>query len=165
MMLNSAIKQAMDSAAPGDRWMHAYTYSAHPTCCAVALQNIEIIEREDLCANSEQMGKRLYASLMDAFSEHPNVGDIRGGKGLLAAVELVEDRASKRNFAGDRKIASRMQSEMMKRGVITRTRGSGGVHPAPGDAVYFAPPLLITEAEVDRLVSVAIESVDAALRV
>jgi L-2,4-diaminobutyrate transaminase len=80
-------------------------------------------------------------------------------------VELVEDRASKRNFAGDRKIASRMQSEMMKRGVITRTRGSGGVHPAPGDAVYFAPPLLITEAEVDRLVSVAIESVDAALRV
>jgi putrescine aminotransferase len=163
MMVSAAIKQVMDSVQPGDRWMHAYTYSAHPTCCAVALKNLEIIEGERLCANAELMGKRLHTGLTAAFSDHPNVGDIRGGKGLLAAVEFVEDRASKRNFAGDRKIASRLQSEMMKRGVVTRTRPSGGVHPAPGDAVYFAPPLVVTGEEVDRLVSVSRDAVKEVL--
>jgi putrescine aminotransferase len=165
MMVSHSIKDVLDSVQPGDRWMHAYTYSAHPTCCAVALKNLEIIEQEHLCENSEQMGKRLHTALKSAFSDHPNVGDIRGGKGLLAAVEFVEDRANKRNFGGDRKIASRLQSEMMKRGVVTRTRPSGGVHPAPGDAVYFAPPLVVTEAEIERLVSVAEESVEAVLGV
>jgi putrescine aminotransferase len=163
MMVSPAIKQVMDSVQPGERWMHAYTYSAHPTCCAVALKNLEIIESEGLCANAELMGKRLHAALTAAFSDHPNAGDIRGGKGLLAAVEFVEDRASKRNFAGDRKIASRLQSEMMKRGVVTRTRPSGGVHPAPGDAVYFAPPLVVTEEEIDRLVSVSRDAVKLVL--
>ena len=165
MMVSPAIKEVMDTVPPGDRWMHAYTYSGHPTCCAVALKNLEILEGEHLCANAEQMGNRLYAALQAAFSSHPNVGDIRGGKGLLAAVEFVEDRGSKRNFAGDRKIASRLQSEMLKRGVVTRTRPSGGAHPAPGDAVYFAPPLVVTEAEIDRFVSVAAESLKAVLGV
>jgi adenosylmethionine-8-amino-7-oxononanoate aminotransferase len=163
MMVSAAIKQVMDSVQPGDRWMHAYTYSAHPTCCAVALKNLDIIEREHLCANSELMGKRLHSALTAAFSDHPNVGDIRGGKGLLAAMEFVEDRATKKNFAGDRKIASRLQAEMMKRGVVTRTRPSGGVHPAPGDAVYFAPPLVVTAEQVDRLVSVSRDAVKEVL--
>ena len=165
MMVNQAIKEVMDGVQPGERWMHAYTYSAHPTCCAVALKNLEIIEQEHLCSNAEQMGKRLHAALKTGFSGHPNVGDIRGGKGLLAAVEFVEDRASKRNFAADRKIASRLQFEMMKRGVVTRTRPAGGPHPAPGDALYFAPPLVVTEAEIDRFVSVAEASVEAVLGV
>jgi adenosylmethionine-8-amino-7-oxononanoate aminotransferase len=163
MMVSAAIKQVMDLVQPAERWMHAYTYSAHPTCCAVALKNLEIIESEHLCANAERMGKRLHAALTAAFTDHPNAGDIRGGKGLLAAVEFVEDRANKKNFAGDRKIASRLQSEMMKRGVVTRTRPSGGFHPAPGDAVYFAPPLVVVEEEIDRLVSVSRDAVKVVL--
>jgi putrescine aminotransferase len=158
MVVSKAIKETMDSVKPEDRWMHAYTYSAHPTCCAVALKNIEIIQREHLLENAEKMGNRLYAGLIAAFGEHPNVGDIRGGKGLLAAVEFVEDRAAKKSFAGTRKIAARLQAEMMKRGVVTRTRPTAGVHPAPGDAVFFAPPLIITEAEIDRLVRVSVEA-------
>ena len=165
MMVSRAIKEVMDSVPLPDRWMHAYTYSAHPTCCAVALKNLDIIESEHLCANAEHMGNRLHAALTAAFSDHPNVGDIRGGKGLLAAVEFVEDRSSKKNFAGDRKIASRLQSEMMKRGVVTRTRPSGGVHPAPGDALYFAPPLVVTKEEIDQLVSVSTEAVKVVLGV
>ena len=163
MMVNLTVKDVMDSVKPADRWMHAYTYSGHPTCCAVALKNLDIIEREQLCANSEKMGNRLYEGLLAAFGDHPNAGDIRGGKGLLAAVEFVEDRATKKNFAVDRKIAARLQAEMMKRGVVTRTRPTGGVHPAPGDQVFFAPPLVVTEAEVDRLVSVSAESLKVVL--
>jgi adenosylmethionine-8-amino-7-oxononanoate aminotransferase len=52
---------------------------------------------------------------------------------------------------------------MMKHGVITRTRPAAGVHPAPGDAVFFAPPLVATEAEIDRLVSVAHDAVNVVL--
>jgi putrescine aminotransferase len=163
MMVSRTVKDVMDSVTPGDRWMHAGTYSAHPTCCAVALKNIEIIEREHLSTNAEKMGNRLHDALRATFDNHPNVGDIRGGKGLLAAVEFVEDRATKKNFAGDRKIAGRLQAEMMKRGVVTRTRPVSGVHPASGDQVLFAPPLVVTEAEIDRLVSVSADSLKVVL--
>jgi putrescine---pyruvate transaminase len=161
IMVSKAIKDVLDSVKPENRWMHAYTYSAHPTCCAVALKNLEIIERERLCENAEKMGKRLHAALLSAFSDHPNVGDIRGGRGLLAAVEFVEDRAAKRNFAPDRKIARSLQAEMRKRAVITRTLPSGGAHPAPGDMIFFAPPLIVTEAEIDRFVGVAADAAKA----
>jgi adenosylmethionine-8-amino-7-oxononanoate aminotransferase len=163
IMVTKAIKEAMDSVNPEDRWMHAFTYSAHPTCCAVALKNLEIMERERLSEKSATLGERLHAALAAAFGGHPNAGDVRGGKGLLAAVEFVEDRVTKKNFAGDRKVAARLQAEMMKRGVVTRTRPAVGAHPAPGDMVFFAPPLVITEAEIDRLVSVTREAVRVVL--
>jgi putrescine aminotransferase len=163
MMVNKAIKEVMDSVKPEDRWMHAYTYSAHPTCCAVAVKNLEIMHRERLWENAANMGERLLAALGAAFGDHPNAGDLRGGKGLLAAVEFVEDRATKKNFAGDRKVAKRLQAEMMKGGVATRTRPSAGVHPAPGDILLFAPPLVITAAEIDRFVSVARDAVKVVL--
>jgi adenosylmethionine-8-amino-7-oxononanoate aminotransferase len=142
--------------------MHAYTYSGHPTCCAVALKNLDIMERERLWENAAKMGDRLYAGLKSAFGDSPYAGDIRGGKGLLAAVELVEDKATKKNFPADRKIAPRVQQEMTKRGVITRVRPTGGPHPANGDTIFFSPPLVINEQEVDRLVAAARDAVKAA---
>src|SRR5216117_2381681 len=163
IMVSRDIKDAMDNVKPEDRWMHAYTYSGHPTCCAVALANLDIMEREQLCENATTMGARLYEGLKTTFSGHPHVGDIRGGKGLLAALELVEDRATKRNFAGDRKVAPRIQTEMMNRGLVTRTRPAPGAHPAPGDAVYYAPPLVITAAEVDRTIAVTRDAIKAVL--
>src|SRR5215472_16046811 len=163
IMVTRQIKEAMDSVEPANRWMHAFTFSAHPTCCAVALKNLDIIEREHLCENAAHMGERLYRALLTSLGDHPNVGEVRGGKGLLAAVEFVEDRATKRNIPADRKVAARIQAEMMKRGVVTRTRPMAGEHPAPGDEVLFAPPLVITEVEIDRMVGVLHESVKAVL--
>jgi len=163
IIVNAAIKEAMDTVKPEDRWMHAYTYSAHPTCCAVGLKNLEIIEREGLCENAARMGARLHTGLMSAFGDHPNCGDLRGGKGLLAAVEFVEDKATRKNFAGSRKISALLQAELMKRGVVTRTRPSGGPHPAPGDILFFAPPLVVTGEEIDRLVSLSRDAVKSVL--
>lgn len=165
IMVTQAIKETMDSVKPENRWTHAYTYSAHPTCCAVALKNIEIMQREKLCENAAIMGGHLHRALAAAFSDHPNVGDIRGGKGLLAAIELVEDRTHKTNFAGDRRIAPRIQAEMMNRGVVTRTRAAAGQHPAPGDGVFFAPPLVASASEIDLMVGVARDAVKAVLGV
>lgn len=163
ILVSKAIKEAMDSVKPENRWMHAYTYSAHPTCCAVALKNLEIIERERLSENAARMGERLHKALLAAFGNHPNAGDIRGGKGLLAAVEFVEDRATKKNLPGERNVGPRLLAEMMERGVITRTLRAAGPHPALGDTVLFAPALVVTEAEIDRLVSVARDAVRAVL--
>jgi adenosylmethionine-8-amino-7-oxononanoate aminotransferase len=163
IMVSTAIKKIMDTVSPTDRWMHAYTNSGHPTRCAVALTNIDIMQRERLWENAAKMGARLQAGLTAAFDDHPNTGDIRSGKGLLAAVEFVEDRATQKNFATDLKFAATLKAEMMKRGVITRTRPSVGAHPAPGDVLFFAPPLVATEADIDRLVGVAHEAVNAVL--
>ena len=165
ILMTPEIKEAIDSAEPTSRWMHGYTNSGHPTCCAVALKNIEIIEREDLLQNSATMGNLLLEELKSAFGDHPYAGDIRGGKGLLAGVEFVEDRATKKNFAADKKIGARIQADMKARGVITRSRPAVGEDPAPGDEVLFAPPLIIREDQVHRLVSVLRDSVKVVLGV
>lgn len=158
IVVSKAIKTVLDSVRPEDRWMHAFTYSAHPTCCAVALKNLEIIQREGLSENAAKMGDRLYKGLQAAFAGHPHAGEVRGGKGLLAAVEFVEDRPSRKNFAAEAKVGPRLQAELMKRGIVTRTLRAAGPHPAMGDAVLFAPPLMITPADVDRLISGAHEA-------
>jgi putrescine aminotransferase len=163
IIITPKIQEALNSVEPASRWMHGFTNSGHPTCCAVALKNIEIIERENLLENSARMGEVLFRALQDRFGEHPHAGDIRGGKGLLAAIEFVEDRAAKRNFAVEEKIGARMQNEMKKRGVITRSRPAVGEDPAPGDEVLFAPPLCISADEIDQMVTVFRESVKVVL--
>jgi adenosylmethionine-8-amino-7-oxononanoate aminotransferase len=152
IMVSKTIKQAMDDVKPEDKWMHAYTYSGHPTCCAVGLKNLEIMERERLWERAAAMGTRLYRGLQQALGDHKHVGDIRGGKGLLAAVELVEDRGTKAAFGADKKIGPRVLAEMTKRGVITRARL---------EHIFFAPPLVVSEEQVDRLVSVTRDSIKA----
>jgi putrescine aminotransferase len=159
MMVTRPIRDAMDSVPPQDRWMHAFTYSGHPACCAVALENIDILERERLAANAAAMGDRLKAGLDAALGDLSITGEIRGGKGLLAAVEFVEDRATKKNFDAGLKFAATLRAEMMKRGVFTRTRPSSGPHPAPGDILFFAPPLVVSESEIDKLVAAAHDAV------
>jgi putrescine---pyruvate transaminase len=163
IMINQEIKNALDSVEPANRWMHGFTNSGHPACCAVALRNIEILEREDLVSNSARMGDVLQAALHEAFEDHPHVGDIRAGKGLLAALEFVQDRKSKRNFGPEKKFGARLRSEMRNRGVITRTRPVEGEHPAQGEQLFFAPPLIVSEEQIHRIVDVAKESVAAVL--
>jgi len=152
IMVSKAIKEAMDSVTLEDRWMHAYTYSGHPTCCAVGIKNLEIMERERLWERAAVMGKRLHEGLHAAFDDHPNLGDIRSGKGLLAAVELVEDQATKKMFDPDKKIGPRLMQEMTKRGLVTRARM---------ESIFFSPALVITEAQLDRMISITRDAVKA----
>jgi adenosylmethionine-8-amino-7-oxononanoate aminotransferase len=152
IMVSRSIKQAMDEVKPDDRWMHAYTYSGHPTCCAVGLKNLEIMERERLWERAAALGKRLHDGLHQGLGDHPHVGDIRSGKGLLAAVELVEDRATKASFPADKKVGPRVLQEMNKRGIVTRARL---------DHLFFSPPLVIGEEQLDRLIAVTRDAIKA----
>jgi putrescine---pyruvate transaminase len=164
IMITHAIRDVLNSVEPANRWMHGFTNSGHPACCAAALRNIEIIEQENLVENSRKMGDALFRALQHEFSDHPNVGDIRGGKGLLAALEFVEDRGSKKNFAVEKDFGNRLRREMRSRGVITRTRSAAGEHPDPGDQVLFAPPLIIQESDIQELIAVTKDAIEAVLR-
>jgi adenosylmethionine-8-amino-7-oxononanoate aminotransferase len=147
IMISDQIRDAVLSAPYENRWMHAFTYSGHPTCCAVGLKNIEIIEKEGLVKNAAEMGTRLLNGLKTLY-EFAAVGDVRG-LGLMAAVELGSDRATKAPNDPAQEISERVRQECVKRGLYTRIRG---------DIIMLAPPLVIREDQVDRIVEILREA-------
>ncbi len=147
--ISDTIAAALDES--DSIWMHAYTYSAHPVGCAVALRNLQIIEDEDLPAQCAQKGERLLTGLRDAFADHPHVGDIRG-KGLMCAVELVADRATKQSFSADEKVGPRLLAEASRRGLFSRVKA---------DTYVLAPPAVITDDQLDRTVEILSDSITA----
>ena len=152
IMVSQPIFDAMLSVPYADRWMHAYTYSGHPTCCAVGLRNLEIIEKEGLVENAAKMGARLLAG-METLREFAAVGDVRG-LGLMVAVELVADRATKAAFDPAQQVTGRVRAAMEERGLFTRVGR---------DIILFAPPLIITPGQVDQLVNITREAIAAVL--
>jgi len=150
IVVSKRIQDVLEQQPLDVRWMHAYTYSAHPTACAVALANLEIIEREGLVERAARNGEYLLAQLQSLRSL-PHVGDVRG-LGLLARVELVKDPATREAFVAGDHVADRVMGEARKRGLISRNRG---------DVIFIAPPLVISRDEIDQIVSILRESIAA----
>ena len=150
IQISDEIREAIMSAPAGERWMHAYTYSGHPTCCAVALENIEILERENLPDNAARMGERLLENLHRLQEEFECIGNVRG-LGLMCAIEFVADRETKEP-AG---IGGQVQQACIDRGLFTRI---------VGDSLLFAPPLVMSADEVDEMVQIVGESIAAVLK-
>jgi adenosylmethionine-8-amino-7-oxononanoate aminotransferase len=150
ILLGSRVDEALRSLPPEQAWMHAYTYSGHPTSCAVGIANIRIIEREGLVENAARMGERLQRGLA-TLANLPAVGDVRG-MGLLGAVELVADKETRAAFPASDGIGGKVLAAARERGVLFRNRG---------DVVEMAPPLPISEEQIDRLVAVLGESIQA----
>src|SRR5271157_2565698 len=145
--------------APADeKFMHAATYSGHPVCCAVGLANIDIIEKEGMVERAHAQGDRFRAGL-ETLLTLPNVGEVRG-IGMLAAIELVEDKGSKAPAKG---LGARVVAEAEDRGLIVRLRAAADGPPASGDTLCFAPPLSTPEAMLDRIVQITGESIQAAI--
>jgi adenosylmethionine-8-amino-7-oxononanoate aminotransferase len=157
IIVSKRIHEAMENAPMDERYMHAATYSGHPACCAVGLANIDIIEREGLVERAQVEGDRFRAGLM-TLASLPNVGEVRG-IGMLAAIELVEDKGSKQPALG---LGGKVVGEFMKRGLLTRQRGGADGPPASGDSLCLAPPLMTPEATLDRIVEIVGESIVAA---
>ncbi|HEX5506334.1 MAG TPA: aspartate aminotransferase family protein [Thermomicrobiales bacterium] len=129
-------------AEPDQLFYHGFTYSGHPTACAVALRNIAIIEDEHLVANAQARGEQLLGGLTRLL-DHPHVGNVRG-KGLMAYAELVADKDSKAKYDPSFNLGGKIQQATRGRGLIVR---------ASNDGVAVAPPLVISEAEVDELLT------------
>jgi putrescine---pyruvate transaminase len=142
------IAAAIDDASEAHTWMHAFTYSGHPVGCAVALANLDILEREGLVERAAALGRHLLAKL-EQLRTHPNVGDVRG-LGLMAAVELVADRATKAEFPLEQKVGPRVHAATQRRGMFTRLRG---------DVYNLAPCFVTSEAQIDRMVNILGEAI------
>jgi putrescine---pyruvate transaminase len=127
---------------------HGYTYSGHSTACAVALANLDILEREGLLDRVREL-EPVLERVVRPLEAHPLVGEVRAGLGLLAAVEIAPEALAERPDVPDR-----VFREALLRGVISR--------PIRGVAMQISPPLVVSEAELERLGAVLAESLDAA---
>lgn len=130
---------------------HGYTYTGHPTVCAAGLANLEIIEREKLVQKAREQGRYLQKKLA-TLKDLPIVGDVRG-KGLMAAIELVKDKATKEMFPADVKIVARVWERALRSGLLTRMGGA--------NILALCPPLIITTEQIDELVTTLRETLVA----
>jgi adenosylmethionine-8-amino-7-oxononanoate aminotransferase len=125
-------------------FQHGFTYSGHPTACAVGLRNLQILEDEHLVESAAEKGAYLLKRLQDLRS-HEIVGDVRG-LGLVAGIELVRDRATKELFEASAGAARRVWLAALEEGVIVRPLG--------GDVLAISPPFVITNEQIDKIVLV-----------
>ena len=129
---------------------HGYTYSGHPVACAAALKTLEIYQRDNIYAHAVEMGSYLQSRLAQ-LRAHERVGEVRGA-GLIAAVELVNDRAAKTPAVD---LARRVTQLCQDNGLIVRN--------VAGCALAVCPPLIITRVQVDEIVDKLTASLNQAL--
>jgi putrescine aminotransferase len=127
----------------GGDFVHGYTYSGHPTCAAVALANIEIMENENLVERTRTVTGPYLAKALKRLDSHPLVGEARS-LGLIGAVEIVSEKGTNKRFKGAEGTAGPVVRDLcIKNGLMVR-----GIR----DSIVMCPPLIITEAEIDQLV-------------
>ncbi len=130
----------------GNPFIHGTTYSGHPTCCAAAMANLDILEREDLFTVSLEIEAQLDAAVR-TLADHPLVGEVRSGVGVMAAVELTTEALTERGIT-----TAEIFTEARARGVVLR---------AIPHSLLISPPLIITWEQIDHLVSTLRAALDA----
>lgn len=132
-------------------FMHGYTYSGHPVACAVALKNIEIVERENLVENAREKGELLRSRIRDLGL--PSIGEVRG-TGLMNAVQLVQNAETRTMFDPSIGFAKRVNAIAWENGLALR--------PLIDDGLQLSPSLIITEADIVELVDKLGRSIEQA---
>ncbi|MDE0808420.1 MAG: aminotransferase [Alphaproteobacteria bacterium] len=141
LMINEKIYQAMlvQSGKLGP-FAHGYTYAGHPVASAVALEVLKIYEEIDVVSRVKSISPT-FMSALEQHADHPLIGDV-SGVGLMCGIELMRDGAARVPFQAELKVSEKFQENALKHGLIPR---------AVGDRLVFAPPLIITEAEIAEM--------------
>lgn len=156
MVASGALYDEVTGAAT---YAHGFTWSHHAVGAAVAETVIDIIEREGLVERSARLGARVQERLVDELGDHPNVGQVRG-IGLLRAIELVADQATKAPFDRSERVSERIVTAAFERG-LTVYPCSSAVDGRVGDAVLLGPPLSVTDGELDAMLDRLVDAVRA----
>jgi adenosylmethionine-8-amino-7-oxononanoate aminotransferase len=119
----------------------------------VGLRNLQIFEDEGLVARADAMGRRLQDGL-GRLRELPNVGNVRG-LGLMGAVEVVADRTTRAPFAPSLGVGPKLARAMRDRGVVTRVKG---------ESILLAPPLVVTEEQINTIVNITGEAIESVVK-
>jgi 4-aminobutyrate--pyruvate transaminase len=159
VMVNELVFQALaqESHVIGT-FGHGFTYSGHPVPAAVAIETLKIYDEMQIGSHVGSVGPYMQTELRRRFADHPLVGEVRG-IGLIAAVELVADKASHTNFDPKAKVGARLTKLLEDNGVIGRA--------VANDSLCFSPPLIITRDEIDDMltrVSKALDELTVQLR-
>jgi putrescine aminotransferase len=133
--------------------VHGFTYSGHPAACAVALENIRVIEDEKLVERAGGSIGAYFQRRLREFASHPLIGEVRG-TGLIAGMEMVADKETKRSFERKHDIGTMCRNHCFENGLVMR---------AVRDIMVLAPPLVIGEAEIDELMDKARHCLDLTL--
>lgn len=145
--------EIVDVLKTGGDFAHGFTYSGHPVSCAVALRNIEIIEREGLVERTRTDTGPYLAAALATLNDHPMVGEARS-VGLLGAVEITSDKATRARFGGKEGTAGPMVRDIcIANGLMVR-----GIR----DTIVTCPPLIITHEQIDTIVSTIRGALDLA---
>jgi adenosylmethionine-8-amino-7-oxononanoate aminotransferase len=140
--------------------LHAQTYSHHPVTCAAGLAAVRVLKERRLVERCAAMGAVLQERL-SALRELPHVGDVRG-RGLLAGVEFVDDKATRAPFPRALRFAETFTEAAQQHGLVVWPN-VGHADGENGDLVMLAPPFIITESEIDELVARFTRALDRAL--
>ena len=155
MLCTSHIYECIENGS--GLFQHGHTYLGHPVAAAAANAVIKKLINNDLVTRSAEKGKKLSNMLEGKFSQHPNVGDIRG-RGLFQGIEFVEDREKKKPLDPGLKFATKLKMNAFEAGLICYPM-SGTRDGKNGDHVLLAPPFIIEDSQMDELV----EKIDSAI--
>ncbi len=137
----------------GGEFFHGYTYSGHPVACAVALANLEIIEKEGMIDRvREETGPYFATALQQRIADHPLVGEVRNF-GLLGAIEIVKEKASKERYLPSGSAAVVVRDHAIANGLMLR---------ATGDTMILSPPLIWTTETIDVACDRIVRALDLA---
>jgi 4-aminobutyrate--pyruvate transaminase len=154
VLINEKMHEAM--LAESDKlgsFAHGYTHSGHPVATAVALEVLKIYEEMDVTARARRLGRRMIGGLQ-RLAGHPLVGDVTG-VGLIAGIELVRDKPTRAGYAPDGRAGKMVERIGHDHGLLLRVIG---------DRIAFAPPLVISEEEIDEMLARLGRTLDASHR-
>jgi len=142
-------------------FMHGHTYQGHPVACAAAEVVLAKISTPEMLRRVRDAGKRLVEGLRGRLGNSPHIGEIRG-EGLFVAIEFVADAVTKAPFPHTSRLNARIKQEAWDRGLLVYAMG-GAVDGRSGDHVLLAPPFIVSDEEIDRIVELFAEASSAAL--
>lgn len=154
----AAQRKIVSAVVNGGGFAHGYTYAGNPLACSAGLAVLEELLEHKLMENAERQGRNLRARLTELMKRYPFIGDVRG-KGLLLAFELVRDRESMQPLDPAMNAHIALVDEAYRRGLIIYSRRTrGGI---VGDHFMVCPPLIVNDAQIDELMQLLVESLDA----
>jgi len=152
VMVSEAVAEAFENDASGKGSIGSgYTYSGHPVGAAAAIACLKETERLNVKDNAAARGKQLHEGLRKLFMKHEAIGDVRGGHGLMCALELVSDRATKAPI--DKGTIGKVHRTAYENGAMVRVSGNN---------IILSPPLVLTDAHVDAILNALDKGFEAA---
>lgn len=143
VMIAEAVVEVFEKDETGKAAIgHGYTYSGHPVGAAAALACLAETKRLNVIENAAARGTQLHEGLKALQAKHSLIGDVRGGQGLMCAMELVSDRATKK--PADKSVLARVQETAYREGAMVRVSGPN---------IILSPPLVLTAADVDVILT------------